>query len=74
MQESENTITKKTLGTPSKSSIVTTETLKLLMKKLPKEARESFRVPDLPHNLIEASELVNAGCDIQLYNHGCEIE
>ena len=45
----------KMLGTPSKASIVTTDTLGLQMKKLPKEARKYFRVPDLPHNLIAAS-------------------
>ena len=45
----------KTLVTPSKASIVTMKTLELLMKKLPKEARKSFQVPYLPHNLIAAN-------------------
>ena len=61
----------KTLGTPSKASIVTTDTLELIIKKLLKEAIKSFQVPDIPRNLIVASELVDAGCGLHLYKHGC---
>ena len=63
-----------TLGTPSNGTIMTTETLELLLSKLPEEAREAFRAPDIPHNLIAACELVDAGCSIHFYKHGCEIE
>ena len=62
------------LGTPSNKTIMTTETLELLLSKLPEEAREAFRVPDIPHNLISACELVNTGYSIHFNKHGCEIE
>ena len=58
--------TNKILGTPNKAAIVTTETLELMLKKLPKAARKAFRVPDTPHNLIAACELVDAGCGVHL--------
>ena len=50
-----------TLGTPSKTTILTTETIELLLIKLPEAARKDFRVPDSPHNLIAGGELVDAG-------------
>ena len=56
------------------AAIVTTETLELLLKKLPEAARKAFRVPDTPHNLIAACELVDAGCAVHLYKHSAEIE
>ena len=66
---SETQETNKILGTPNKAAIVTTETLELLLKKLPKAARKAFRVPDIPQNLIAACELVDAGCGVHLYKH-----
>ena len=57
----------KILGPPNKAAIVTTKILELLLKKLPKAARKSFRVPDIPHNLIAACELVDAGCGFHMY-------
>jgi hypothetical protein len=62
------------LGTPSKDSITTTETLELVLAKLPKAARRAFRVPDIPHNLIAGAELVDAGCGLHLYKTYGEIE
>ena len=69
VKKSETQETYKTLVTPNKSTIVTTETLKLLLKKLPEAARKAFRVPEIPHNLITACELVDAGCGVHLYKH-----
>ena len=71
---SEEQETNKILGTPNKAAIVTTETLELMLKKLPKSARKVFRVPDTPHNLIAACELVDAGCGVHLYKHSEDIE
>ena len=51
-----------------------TETLELLLKKIPEAARKAFRVPDIPHNLIAPYELVDAGCGFHLYKHSAEIE
>ena len=56
-----------TLGTPPKDNIVTTQTLELLLAKLPITARRAFRVPDIPHNLMAGAELVDAGCGLHLY-------
>ena len=64
----------KIIGTPTKAAIVTTEALDLMLKKLPKAARKAFRVPDIPHNLIAACELVDARCGVQMYKHSAEIE
>ena len=64
----------KILGTPNKDAIVTTETLELLLKKLPEAARKAFRVPEIPHNLIAACELFDAGCGVHMYKHSVEIE
>ena len=63
-----------TLGTPSGNQIVTTENLELLLKKLPEKARKAFRVSNVPHNLIAAAELCDAGCGVHLYEHHFEIE
>ena len=71
---SETQETNKILGTPNKAAIVATETLELMLKKLPKSTRKAFRVPDIPHNLISACELVDAGCGVHLYKHSAEIE
>ena len=71
---SEEQETNKILGTPKKAAIVTTETLELMLKKLPKSARKAFRVPDITQNLIAACELVDAGCGVHLYKHSTEIE
>ena len=70
---SEEQETNKIPSTPNKAEIVTTETLELMLKKLPKAARRLFRVPDIPHNLIAACELVDAGCGVYLYKHSAEI-
>ena len=51
-----------------------TETLELLLKKIPGAARKAFRVPDIPHNLIAPYELVDAGCGVHLYKPISEIE
>ena len=60
VKKSETQETNKTLGTPNKAEIVTTDTLELLLKKLLVAARKAFRVPDIPHNLIAVCELVDA--------------
>ena len=42
----------------------TTETLQMLISKLPSDAREAHRTPGLLNNLIAASKLVDAGCEL----------
>ena len=61
------------LGTPRKGArLMTTETLELLLNKLPPKARRAFGVPDIQHKLIACAELINAGCSVYLHKHGCE--
>ena len=50
----------------SNQTIMTTETLELFLKRLPKEARKDFWVPDIPHNIIAACKLVDARCRVHL--------
>ena len=64
----------KTLGTPNRASIVTTETLELILQNLPSASRRAFRVPEIPHNLIADSKLANSGCGIHLYKHYGKID
>ena len=51
----------------------TTKTLKLLLKKLPKAAREAHRAPTIINNLISVSVLCDAGCEVFFHYTGCEI-
>ena len=53
---------------------MTTETLELLLHKLPKKAGRAFCVPDIEHNLIAAAELIDAGCVVYLHKYSCNIE
>ena len=52
---------------------MTTETLELLLNKLPPKARRAFGVPAIQYNLIACVELIGAGCSVYLHKHGCEI-
>ena len=63
-----------TLDTPSKTIIMTTDTLELLLSKLPETERKAFRVPDITHDLIAGGELVDEGCRTYFYTHSAEIE
>ena len=63
-----------TLNTLSGIPITTTGTLELDLPKLPAKARTAYRVPEIPHSLIAAAELVDAGCSVHLYKHHCEVE
>ena len=45
----------------------------MLLNKLPNEAREAHRTPGLLNNLISASKLVDAGCDLFFHKTGCDI-
>ena len=49
------------LNTPSHVPTYTSKTLELHLKKLPKKAREAFRVNDVPHNLVDVATLIDAG-------------
>eukprot|EP00804_Cyclotella_cryptica_P016763 CCRYP_002057-RB/>CCRYP_002057-RB protein AED:0.42 eAED:0.42 QI:0/0/0/1/0/0/2/0/226 len=56
-----------------KGPILTTRNLILLLNKLPANAKLAYRTPGIKHNLIAASELINAGCKLFFHQHGCEV-
>ena len=63
-----------TLHTPSHVPIYTSKTLELRMKKLPQKARKAFRVDDVPHNMVTVATLVDAGCSVDMYYWGFEVD
>ena len=62
------------LDTPSNVPIRTTETLELPMNKLPQAAKKAYRVGEIPHNIMAAAELCDAGCSVHLYKHNAAID
>ncbi len=53
--------------------LTTTENLVLLINKLPENAKLAYRTPGIRNNLIAASELVDAGCELFFHKQGCEV-
>ena len=51
----------------------TTNTLELLLTKLPRAAREAHEAPTITNNLISVSVLCDAGCEVFFHMTGCEI-
>ena len=64
----------KQLGIPDGNTMMTTETLRLLLQKLPEAARKAYRVPKIAHNLIAVAALCDAGCEVRFFKHGVTIE
>ena len=52
----------------------TTETLDLLLNKLPPTARTSHRCPVITNNLLSVIKLCNAGCSVLFLKHGVTVE
>lgn len=50
--------------TQPKGNLLTTETLLLLLNKLPSSTRISHHAPGITNNLLAVSNLVDAGCEI----------
>ena len=44
------------------------------MNKLPEAAKKAYRVNEMPHNIITAAELCDAGWGVHLHKHGAKIE
>ncbi|KAL7483513.1 hypothetical protein ACHAW6_009155 [Cyclotella cf. meneghiniana] len=59
--------------TQPKGSLVTTESLLLLLNKLPVQARTAHQAPGISNNLLAASELADAGCELIFHKTGCEV-
>ena len=54
----------KTIIQPEGARMVTTNTLELLLSKLPVAAREAHEAPTITNNLISVSVLCDAGCKV----------
>ena len=52
----------------------TTETLNLLLNKLPPTARTAHRCPGITNNLLSVSTLCNADCSVLFLEHGVTVE
>ena len=63
----------KTILQPAGSTMHTTETVNLLLKKLPTKARQAHRVPGIMNILLSVPILVNAGCVVFFQRTGCDI-
>jgi hypothetical protein len=58
---------------PKGDRLLTTETLLLLLNKVPLEAREAHRATGITNNLLSASALADAGCEIFFHKTGCDV-
>ena len=47
--------------------IKTTETIELLLNKLPIAARRAYQIPDIHNNLLAVCELCDTGCDVNFH-------
>ena len=63
----------KTILQPSGARIFNNKTMKILLVKLPKLAREAHFVPGIINNLLSVSALCDAGCEVFFHSTGCEI-
>eukprot|EP00804_Cyclotella_cryptica_P012573 CCRYP_014710-RA/>CCRYP_014710-RA protein AED:0.34 eAED:0.26 QI:0/0/0/1/0/0/2/0/588 len=63
----------KSIIQPKGPILTTTENLVLLLNNLPHDARLAYRKPGIKNNLLAASGLVDAGCELFFHQHGCEI-
>ena len=63
----------KTIIQSAGGKMFTTNTLELLLTKLPSAAREAHEAPAITNNLISVSVLCDAGCEVFFHMHGCEI-
>ena len=58
---------------PSDAKMTSTHAVDLLLKKLPTDARLAYQLPCLINNLLSVTVLCNAGCEVFLHKHGCEV-
>eukprot|EP00804_Cyclotella_cryptica_P023350 CCRYP_000480-RA/>CCRYP_000480-RA protein AED:0.37 eAED:0.37 QI:0/-1/0/1/-1/1/1/0/217 len=63
----------KTVTQPN-GTLLATETLLLFLNKLPANAQIAHCSPGISNNLLAASELVDAGCELFFHSTGCEVK
>eukprot|EP00957_Ditylum_brightwellii_P056019 4245642-Ditylum_brightwellii.AAC.1 len=54
--------------------MVTTQTLTVNLPKLPKEAKHSFRMPNINNNLLSVAELCDADCTVTFSKNNIVVE
>ncbi|KAL7474761.1 hypothetical protein ACHAW6_000714, partial [Cyclotella cf. meneghiniana] len=59
--------------TQRKGTLITTETLLLHLNKLPAQARIAHHSPGISNNLLAASDLADARCELFFHSTGCEV-
>ena len=74
MQKSRSTRTQHNIGNTKQANNNDYGYSRVIVEKNTEGSKKTFWVTDIPHNLIAACELVNAGCSVHLYQHECEIE
>ena len=67
------TLPTKTIIQPSGDIITTWRNVTLLLPKLPQAAKEAYRMSGLTNNLLSASALADAGCELYLHQTGCGV-
>jgi hypothetical protein len=63
----------KSIIQPKGPVLTTTENLVLLLNKIPPNAQLAYRTPGIKNNLVAASELIDAGCELFFHQHGCKV-
>eukprot|EP00804_Cyclotella_cryptica_P012998 CCRYP_002316-RA/>CCRYP_002316-RA protein AED:0.46 eAED:0.46 QI:0/0/0/1/0/0/2/0/178 len=56
-----------------KGTLLTMETLLLLLNKLPAQAHVAHRSPGISNNLLAVSKLTDAGCELFFHSTGCKV-
>ena len=64
----------KSLSIPNGATMKTTETLDLLLDKLPPTARTVHICPGITNNLLAVMTLCNSGCSVIFLEHGVTVE
>ena len=64
----------KSLSIPNGATMKTTETLYLLLDKLPPTAGKAHKCLGITNNLLAVSTLCNAGCSILFLEHGIQVK
>eukprot|EP00804_Cyclotella_cryptica_P022290 CCRYP_018111-RA/>CCRYP_018111-RA protein AED:0.33 eAED:0.46 QI:0/0/0/1/0/0/4/0/293 len=71
-QQADTQMANKSILLP-KGTFLTTETLLLLLNKLPAQAWVAHRFPGVSNNFLAISKLVDAGCELFFHSTGCKV-
>ncbi|KAL7476446.1 LOW QUALITY PROTEIN: hypothetical protein ACHAW6_006627 [Cyclotella cf. meneghiniana] len=68
-----STLPPKTIMQPSGDTLTISGNVTLLLLKLPPAAKEAYRISGLTNNLLSASAMADAGCNLFFHQTGCEV-